>query len=151
MGYSMIKIDLPMGILDQINKRKHFTQMTKTEKRGLFARLESIPKWGMAGHALDRVKQKGINATYYDIVSIIDYCDIIEYRIADLAHVLNPDQVCDERMIVRSKSIVNRSYDLSVVFSLTYEKIITVWMNDVDDQHKTINMSVFDPNMEVII
>lgn len=132
--------------LKQVGKRKHHSQMTKREKAGLFNRLKSVQNWGILKHALERLEQKGIDATYDDIVSTIYYSEIIEYRI-----VHNPAiRKYDERVILRSKAIVNRCYNLNVVFSLTDKKIVTVWMNHIRDRHKTLRWELYDANMKVL-
>lgn len=128
-----------------VGKRKHHSHMTEQEKVGLFIRLKSIQKWGIVSHALQRLEEKGIEATYDDIISTIFNSEVIEYRI-----VHNPViKGCDERVILRAKAIVNRCYNLNVVYSLTCEKVITVWINHIKDRHKTLDWSLYDPDMKV--
>lgn len=130
----------------QIGKRKHHSHMTEREKIGLFNRLKSVQKWGIVSHALERLEEKGIEATYEDIVSTIYNAEIIEYRIIHNP-VINGG---DERVILRAKAIVNRCYNLNVVYSLTCEKVITVWINHIKDRHKTLRWELYDPDMIVL-
>lgn len=128
-----------------IGKRKHHLQMTKNERDGLVRRLKGVQKWKIANHALERLEEKGIEATYEDIVSTIYNSTLIEYRIV---HNRIADK-CEERVVIRSKAVVNRCYNLKVVFSLTTQTIVTVWINHVSDHHGTLNWRIYDKNMKV--
>lgn len=126
-------------------KRKHGSQLTENEIKGIFKRLKSVngSDWEMIDHALDRLHQKKIRATKEDIVSTIHNADIIEYKI-DYSR-----GGYDERVVLRAKAIVNRSYNLNAVYSLTNKRIITVWINHIKDKHATLDWSIYDKNMKV--
>lgn len=127
-------------------QRKHGSQLHRVEERKLFTRLEGIKKWRLSFHADERIIEKGINATMDDITSTVFNSSIIEYRIVhnDLY------DTYDERVILRSKAIVNEEYNLNVVFSLTNRKIVTVWMNHLEDLHDTLDWSIYNENMAVL-
>lgn len=124
--------------------KKHYTQMNDKEKNFIFATLKSYKNWGMSGHALDRLVEKGIEATYEDIVSTIHNSMIIEYHVAKF------QGVNDERVLLRSKAIVNKCNNLHVVFSITRGRIVSVWMNHKDDKHSTIDMSDYSKSVKII-
>lgn len=128
-------------------KRKHCSQFKPFEMTGLWKRLKSVQEWEwtIADHVYDRLVQKKIRATKQDIISTLHNASIMEYRIIH-SHFHNG---LDERVILRSKAIVNRCYNLHVVYSLTYNEIITVWMNHVDDRHSTLKWELYDQNMKV--
>lgn len=131
-----------------IGRRKHVSQMTNEEKSVIWKRLNDVQEyeWKMTGHALDRLVEKGIKATKHDVVSTVYNAEIIEYRIVHNARFNS----IDERVILRSKAIVNGSFNLNVVFSLTNKRIITVWNNHVKDLHSTLDWSIYSADMKVV-
>lgn len=129
-----------------IGQRKHGSQLTKREEEGLWKRLKSIEEWEwrISDHALDRLESRGIKATKHDIITTIYNSKIVEYRITK-------NKKIEERVVLRSRSIVNDCYNIHVVFSLTDKKIITVWMNHIEDLHETLNWSIYNKNMKVFV
>lgn len=128
-----------------IGQRKHSSQLTQQETDFLHDRLKAINEWGISTHALDRLVEKKIRATYDDIVSTIYNCEIIEYKIDYDARINR----CEERVVVRGKALTNRYYNLNVVYSLTKKCVVTVWLNHINDRHDTLDWSLYNPNMKV--
>ncbi|AKQ08387.1 hypothetical protein PQE66_gp072 [Bacillus phage PBC2] len=127
--------------------RKHGSQLERLEEIGLWKRLKSVQEWewNLIDHALDRIEQKGIEATRNDIISTISHSSIIEYRI-----VYNHEhEIYEERVVLRSKAIVNKHHNIHAVFSLTLNNIVTVWMNDFHDRHATLDWGLYNKNMKV--
>lgn len=139
----LVRVQLEMGKYN--GQRKHVSQLTQQEKDGLYKRLKEVEKWKILSHALDRLEQKNINATNEDIVSTINNSTIIEYKI-DYDKRINR---YDERVVLRSNAIVNRYYNLNVVYSLTKQQVITVWINDINDFHKTLDWTIYNEDMKV--
>ena len=148
MGY-MLKVISKSDVEKFVGNRKHVSQMSDAEINGLFERLKSVEangkQWNISKHALDRISEKGINATYEDVVSSIHNSTIVEYKIDQAKFGNTPD----ERVVIRAKSIVNRSYNLNVVYSLTNRKVITVWVNHIKDRHSTLDWSIYNKDMVV--
>ena len=134
-------------IVKHLGKRKHASQLTVHEERALMKRLLQVEEWQwtMKQHALDRMEQKGVKASKRDVISTIYHSKIIEYKI-DRAY-----QKCDERVVLRSKAFVNGDNNLHVVYSLTNNEIISVWMNHKDDRHSTLDWSIYSDDMKVFI
>lgn len=128
-----------------IGMRKHRSQLTQLEIGSLQRRLESFDEWGITYHTLDRIEEKGIRATYDDIVSTILNCEIIEYKI-DYNGRRNR---CEERVVVRGRAITNNYYNLNVVYNITKGDIVTVWLNDISDRHATLDWSIYNEDMKV--
>lgn len=145
----MLAHKIGTGMEDWVGKRKHSSQMTQDEVYWLFRRLKSVEedglKWNMAGHTLDRIHQKGIKADYWDIVSSVWYSEMIEYKIDMNRFTGEPE----ERVVIRSKAIANKHYNLNAVFSLTEKRIVTVWLNHINDRHDTLDWKIYDENMPV--
>lgn len=145
----MITKDIATTMSDWVGKRKYCSQMTDSEIDGLFARLKDVElqglRWRIAGHALLRIKDKGINVTYDDIVSNIHNADIVEYKIDANKFTGEPE----ERVVLASKTIVNRCYRFKAVYSLTERRIVTVWANHIKDNHATLDWNLYDKDMPV--
>lgn len=131
-----------------VGKRKHVSQMSFKEKNKIWNALHSIgaEEWTLHHHAMQRLDEKGINATIEDIVSTIQNATIVEYKIDYVRY----SDTYDHRVLLRSKAVVNGHYNLHVVFSLTTKRIISVWMNHVKDKHKTLNMGIYTSNMLIL-
>lgn len=145
--YSML--DRQKAMAKYKNKRIHGSQLKKPQEKRIWKALKSVEEsgktWRIRNHAFDRVKEKGINATYDDMVSTIHNSSIIEYRI----FFNSTYNRCEERVVLRSKEVVNRCFNLNVVYSLSANKIITVWLNHINDDHKNLDWSLYDENMRV--
>lgn len=147
----MLKKPLKQFVAEQmemskyIGRRKHRSQLTQQEIDSISKRLEEVENWNFAGHALERLEEKGIEATREDIISTIYNSTIIEYKI-DYNDRRNR---CEERVVVRSNAIVNREYNLNVVYNITNQTVITVWNNHINDLHQTLDWSIYDENMKV--
>lgn len=140
---SLVEKQLEMS--KYIGQRKHGSSIAKLEMDSLWERLREVDKWDISPHALDRLTEKGINATYEDIVSTIHNAILIEYKIDYLKNINR----CDERIVLRSNAIVNFNYNLHVVYSLVQKKVITVWMNHKKDLHKTLDWNLYSEDMKV--
>jgi hypothetical protein len=125
-------------------KKKHVSQMTELEKAYLFKSLKSVSRWSMSKHALDRIAQKGINATYKDVVSTIHNSTIIEYHLAKY------NEENDVRIVLRAKTLVNNCYNLNAVYSLTRKEVVSCWLNHIDDKHNTIDMKAYTRSLKII-
>ena len=124
-------------------KKRHYSQMSKEEQDYLFSRLRNVKKWHIGDHALEQMEKKGIDVTYNDIKSTIHTSKIIEYHVAK---VKNKEE---ERVLLRSNAVVNGKYNLHVVYGLGTKTIVSVWLNEVDDVHKTIDMNDYDKNVVI--
>lgn len=142
-------VEEQMEMSKYIGKRKHRSQLQQEEIDRIFSKLKSVEengeRWRIRTHALDRMEQKGIKATYEDLVTTIHNAEIIEYKM-DYSYDINR---CDERVVLRANTIVNDYYNLNVVYSLSEKRIITVWINDINDSHSTLDWSLYDENMKV--
>ena len=128
-----------------IGQRKHSSQLDNREEAIIWDRLKNIDSWDISDHALDRLVEKGINATHDDIVSAIDNASIVEYKIDYNARINR----CDERVVLRANAIVNGQYNLNAVYSLSRKTIVTVWINHIRDFHNTLDWSIYNSDMKV--
>lgn len=124
-------------------KKKHGTQMSKQEQDYLFSKLKAVRRWKMSEHALERIEAKGINVSYRDVVSTIHNSTIIEYHMARFKGQPDP------RVLLRSKAVVNGKYNVHFVYSLKRREIVSSWLNEVTDVHKTLDWRDYDAKMKI--
>ena len=130
----------------KVEKRKHYSQMNTSEIKSLYAKLLSVTtkNWRMSYHAEERLVQKRIDASRSRIVDVINHCEIIEYKTVD-----NGRYTC-ERVIVRDNTLINKNYNLNVVFDVTRGVVISVWLNHIKDRHSTLDMLIYDRELQIL-
>lgn len=130
----------------KVEKRKHYSQMNTSEIKSLYAKLLSVTtkNWRMSYHAEERLVQKRIDTSRSRIVDVINHCEIIEYKTVD-----NGRYTC-ERVIVRDTTLINKNYNLNVVFDVTRGVVISVWLNHVKDRHSTLDMLIYDRELQIL-
>lgn len=138
-------VERQIELSNYIGKRKYCSQMTTEEMNIIWSKFKNVDTWGISAHALDRLKEKGIKATYEDIVSMIENSEIVEYKI-DYEKKINR---CEERVVLVSNAVVNGCYRLKAVFNFGRQDIVTVWINHVNDFHDTLDWSIYDADMKV--
>ena len=144
----MFATKLEKGLKRYAGKRKHVSQMSQHEIKGLTDRLKRLSSSGnlqFTRHAFDRMDEKGIMVTQRDIVSMISNSSVVEYKIDKDAM---SEGFC-ERLVIRSRATVNKNYNLKVVFNLTNRTVVTVWINHVKDYHCTLDLGMYDKNMKI--
>lgn len=131
---------------EKVEKRKHVSQMSVQEKDFIWKRLKGVKEtdWKVVDHALERIGEKGIRVTIKDLVTTIYNAELIEYKTIDKWNGVQ------ERVVLRSKSVVNRNFNIHVVYNLTEKCIVTVWMNRIKDRHKTLDWSIYDAELKVL-
>ena len=130
----------------KVEKRKHYSQMNTSEIKSLYAKLLSVTtkNWRMSYHAEERLVQKRIDASRSRIVDVINHCEIIEYKTVDNG------RYTYERVIVRDTTLINKNYNLNVVFDVTRGVVISVWLNHVKDRHSTLDMLIYDRELQIL-
>ena len=127
-------------------KKKHAKQMSKHEIDCIFKKLKSVKKWEIHSHTFRRIKEKGIDVTYDDVVSTIYNSKLIEYHIAKLS---NGEK--DYRVLLRGNKSVNGNNNVNFVYSLTRELIVSSWLNDISDKHSTLDWNDYDERLKITI
>jgi hypothetical protein len=138
-------VERQIELSEYVGKRKYCSQMTAEEMNIIWNKFSRVEDWGISTHALDRLAKKGIKATYEDIVSMIGNSEIVEYKI-DYEKKINR---CEERVVLVSNAIVNGCYRLKAVFNFGRQDIVTVWINHINDNHATLDWSLYDADMKV--
>lgn len=105
-------------------------------------------------HASSHLRRK--SAVSYDMKEICDVLKSGKYDIIEYNYVQYSDHR-DNRVVVKSwdsyqVDIDGKDTECNMIFvlSVTNNQIVTLWYNSIDDDHKTLNMSRYNKNIEVV-
>jgi hypothetical protein len=133
--------------MKKVVKKRHVLQMTDIEKDYLNSiirpqiRKQFNKHKPLSEHTLDRLQSKfDIVPTVYDIEDVLFNGNIIEYK-----EIYTNNKLTDKRIVVR-KGIHNNKYDLVLVYSVKWNNVITVWKNELTDNHRTLDLRLYDKN-----
>lgn len=123
--------------MKKVVKKRHVLQMTDIEKDYLNSiirpqiRKQFNKHKPLSEHTLDRLQSKfDIVPTVYDIEDVLFNGNIIEYK-----EIYTNNKLTDKRIVVR-KGIHNNKYDLVLVYSVKWNKVVTAWKNELSDNHR---------------
>lgn len=129
-------------------QKKLYSQMTPEELERCYIAINNIANkyWKISTHLKEKTS---VTWSLKDIMDTIrtGSFDIIEYnRIRD-----------DIRLIISSYKTYSVDINgrettciMNICLSVKYNKVVTIWYNDILDTHKTINMNRYNKDLEVI-
>ena len=133
--------------------RKHFTQMDEQELKIVENKIKNsvnrdVNSVNIILHAFDNLYKrlrKGRDINTYKIMlaqTLIDFTPI------EFKRIYNGVNLVEERSLLRGNRLVNGE-SIVLVYSITKRTIITLWVNSLEDMHSTLDMSLYDSNMEI--
>ena len=133
--------------------RKHFTQMDEQELTIVENKIKSsvngdVNYVNIIPHAFDNLYKrlrKGRDINTYKIMlaqALLDFTPI------EFKRIYNDVNLVEERSVLRGNRLVNGE-SIVLVYSITKRTIITLWVNSLEDMHSTLDMSLYDSNMEI--
>ena len=133
--------------------RKHFTQMNEQELKIVKNKIKSsvngdVNSVNIVPHAFDNLfkrLRKGRDINTYKVMlaqTLIDFTPI------EFKRIYNGVNFVEERSVLRGNRLVNGE-SIVLVYSITKRTIVTLWVNSLDDMHSTLDMSLYDSDMEI--
>ena len=127
--------------------RKHFTQMTFDEVDYLTNMLNSLDHLDFTDYSYDRLEKFGMSEGYFmDMIHEFVHSMVIEYNTGKYGK--------DKRVLVRDTRIVysDEGEPLNVCFVVSIPKstIITIYVNDANDHHDTINFNYYNEDLKIM-
>lgn len=133
--------------------RKHFTQMNEQELEIVKNKIKNSVKGdvnsvNIVPHAFDNLfkrLRKGRDINTYKVMlaqTLIDFTPI------EFKRIYNGVNLMEERSVLRGNRLVNEE-SIVLVYSLTQRKIITVWINSLNDTHSTLDTNLYDSEMVI--
>ena len=133
--------------------RKHFTQMNEQELKIVKNKIKSsvngdVNSVNIVPHAFDNLfkrLRKGRDINTYKVMlaqTLIDFTPI------EFKRIYNGVNLVEERSVLRGNRLVNEE-SIVLVYSITHRKIITVWINSLNDTHSTLDTNLYDSKMVI--
>lgn len=133
--------------------RKHFTQMDEQELTIVENKIKSsvngdVNSVNIIPHAFDNLYKrlrKGRDINTYKIMlaqALLDFTPI------EFKRIYNDVNLVEERSVLRGNRLVNGE-SIVLVYSITKRTIITLWVNSLGDMHSTLDLNLYDSNMEI--
>ena len=133
--------------------RKHFTQMNEQELKIVKNKIKSsvngdVNSVNIVPHAFDNLfkrLRKGRDINTYKVMlaqTLIDFTPI------EFKRIYNGVNLVEERSVLRGNRLVNEE-SIVLVYSITHRKIITVWINSLNDMHSTLDTNLYDSEMVI--
>lgn len=122
-------------------EKKHIKQMKKEEVRLIREKIKNkydLNNLNISPHYLDRVDEnlRGLVLSSYIDRTILKG-NIIEYKILRV-----DDGNVYERIVLRDKIAIN-GFNICLVYEVTTNSLITVWLNHYNDNHTTLNLNKY--------
>lgn len=124
--------------------RKHVSQMSLDEKNTLRKMFKKVKHWEIIEHVNERIVQKQYKITTDDVLEVMIHGEIVEYE----QKIYLEDDKLSELLVL--SSIRERCNDrVHLVFDITDNKIITIWINNLHDNHSTLDMGIYSKGLKV--
>jgi len=138
--------------------RKHALQMTEEELRYCKGQaVHTATHLTVIRHAIDRYSDKHLYVNPGKIKWLVKNSEVVEYErmtkdssvmYVGMEHI--PVAIpahTNERIVVRAP--YDDDFDVSIVLDVTEKKVVTLWLNTVEDRHHTLNLSLYDGTMDI--
>lgn len=138
--------------------KKHALQMTYEEK--VWCKNTAIrcaTHLTVVRHAIDRYSDKHLYVNPGKIKWLVRNGEVIEYeRVTRNPYIMYvgmenipvtvPEHTA-ERIVMRAP--YDEKDDISIVLDITNNAVITLWLNNVEDRHHTLNLSLYDGMLDI--
>lgn len=139
----------------KVERRKYVTQMTKKEKDLIEHKLEVARaivyhnRTEIGKHALERMQERSrLNVSEDMIIESIMDSRYYEYKLITIGK-----RIIDERVLLKSNKVYGKGKkkaNLTLVYSLKKNEVITFWENSLNDNHSTIDInSIYDKKFDI--
>lgn len=120
--------------------RKHFKQMTKPERQLLCGKVQEMlqNKLGVTTHAYERLKEKGITQEHINL--IYSGYTLIEYHAMQNV----------PTVVIRSKKGLSGE-QVCIAVMLKNGVLKSAWLNNIEDQHTTLNNTLYNAKLKVVV
>lgn len=123
--------------------------MTEQEVHLLKEKVRQYYRWEklhLSHHAKERMRKRRIYKK--QIRKTLENYNVIEYHEKDFEK--RGKHFTDKRVVVRSKNFFGHKHrQVVVVYSLTRNVVITVWDCDINDKHETLDMTIYNEDMQI--
>lgn len=127
--------------------RKHVSQMSSNEKDKIRDVFKVIKSWEVFDHVYDRIEEKGYTVTDDDFLRILTKGKIIEYEQKYYYNIKKLNHLVVLQSIRKRKGKpIDRMH---MVFDITDRGVVSVWINELEDTHETLNLGIYSKGLKV--
>lgn len=138
---------LGSGYFSYRKVRKHVSQMSVQEKNKAREMFKKVKTWRIFDHVNHRIREKEYSITVDDVLQIMHEGDIIEY---EQKYYIETGNVSHLLLLQTIRERENGESDIMhMVFDMTDEGIVSVWLNHIDDRHYTLDMGIYSKGLKV--
>lgn len=126
--------------------RKHYSQMIEEEIIFLTNWANMIQQVSICEHAKEKLEQINIDIKFLNkLLGNISSFNIIEY---------NTGKGNEQRVVIKDYRTVNTKEGLKVnacyVIELNSRTLVTTWVNEIGDDHNTLDLNNYNADLKII-
>lgn len=124
--------------------RKHITQMTRDEVEYLRELISRVDNITLCDHAQDAAARLNVSEQYIKAVNL-QRAQLVEF---------NTGRGTSRRVVLRDKRAIHinryQLKNLVIVLDVDTKEVVTIFLNDIHDHHKSIDLTYYTKDLKII-
>lgn len=124
--------------------RKHITQMSREEVEYLRELISRVDNITLCDHAQDAAARLNVSEQYIRAVNL-QRAQLIEF---------NTGRGASRRVVLRDKRAIHinryQLKNLVLVIDVDTKEVVTIFLNDIHDHHKSIDLTYYTKDLKII-
>lgn len=124
--------------------RKHITQMSREEVKYLRELISRVDNITLCDHAQDAAARLNVSEQYIRAVNL-QRAQLIEF---------NTGRGTSRRVVLRDKRAIHinryQLKNLVLVIDVDTKEVVTIFLNDTHDHHKSIDLTYYTKDLKII-
>ncbi len=124
--------------------RKHITQMSREEVKYLRELISRVDNITLCDHAQDAAARLNVSEQYIRAVNL-QRAQLIEF---------NTGRGTSRRVVLRDKRAIHinryQLKNLVLVIDVDTKEVVTIFLNDIHDHHKSIDLTYYTKDLKII-
>lgn len=124
--------------------RKHITQMTRDEVEYLRELISKVDNITLCDHAQEAAARLNVSEQYIKAVNL-QRAQLVEF---------NTGRGTSRRVVLRDKRAIHinryQLKNLVIVLDVDTKEVVTIFLNDIHDHHKSIDLTYYTKDLKII-
>lgn len=124
--------------------RKHITQMSREEVEYLRELISKVDNITLCDHAQDAAARLNVSEQYIRAVNL-QRAQLVEF---------NTGRGASRRVVLRDKRAIHinryQLKNLVLVIDVDTKEVVTIFLNDIHDHHKSIDLTYYTKDLKII-